>query len=53
MSAIHLEIRMDGDTPVGRACDEQGRSHEIAGWVSLIAVVDALLTQDPHTPDER
>lgn len=41
--AIHLDVRLDGGTPVGQACDERGHTREFAGWVGLVAAVDALL----------
>ncbi|MBP2368525.1 hypothetical protein [Pseudonocardia parietis] len=45
--AIHLEIRLDGESPVGRAYDERGGTREFAGWMGLVAVIDDLLGASP------
>ena len=57
-TAIHLEVRLDGDSPVGRAYDERGSAREFAGWMSLVAAIDDLMTTPPQgadsvPPDER
>jgi hypothetical protein len=43
-TAIHLEVRLDGELPVGRAYDDQGSIREFAGWTALVATIDDLLT---------
>lgn len=54
-SVIRLEIRLDGESPVGCARDEQGRSRDFAGWMGLVATIDGLLAAAPPAPapDER
>ncbi|MGQ0575785.1 MAG: hypothetical protein ACT4RN_16510 [Pseudonocardia sp.] len=56
--AIHLEIRLDGESPVGCAYDDRGSSRVFAGWVGLVATIDELLrtappASTPPSPDER
>jgi hypothetical protein len=43
-TAIRLEVWLDGESPIGRAYDEQGGSRAFAGWTSLVATIDDLLT---------
>jgi hypothetical protein len=57
-TAIHLEVRLVGDLPIGRAYDDQGSTREFAGWMALVAAIDDLLTitqpgSDLRSPDER
>ncbi|MDN5861762.1 MAG: hypothetical protein L0H84_24440 [Pseudonocardia sp.] len=48
--AIRLEIRLDGESPVGRAYDDRGGSNEFAGWMGLVAVIDDLMRAWPPDP---
>jgi hypothetical protein len=43
-TAIHLEVWLDGESPIGHAYDDQGSSRPFAGWTSLVATIDDLLT---------
>ncbi len=43
MTTIRMELRRDGDLPTGRACDDDGRVRDFAGWLGLIAAIDELL----------
>jgi len=43
MTTIRMELRRDGDFPTGRACDDDGRVRDFAGWLGLIAAIDELL----------
>lgn len=43
-TAIHLEVRLDGESPIGRAYDDRGSIREFAGWMGLVATIDDLLT---------
>lgn len=47
--AIRLELWLDGKSPIGRAYDEQGAVREFAGWTSLVATIDDLIT--PASPE--
>lgn len=55
---IRLEIRLDGERPVGRAY-ARGGSREFAGWLGLVATIEHLLTATPPpaesapAPEER
>ncbi len=57
-TVIHLEVWLDGESPVGRAYDDQGGTRPFAGWLALVATIDDLLAisqpgSDSHPPDER
>jgi hypothetical protein len=64
-TAIHLEVRLDGALPIGRAYDDRGSSREFAGWMALVATIDDFLTTatatatatatgtDTGSPDDR
>jgi len=41
---IHLEVRLDGDSPIGCAYDDDRRQRDFAGWIGLVAAVEELLT---------
>lgn len=43
---IRLEVRLDGDSPAGSATACGERSREFAGWLGLVAAIEALLTGD-------
>jgi hypothetical protein len=45
---ITLELRLDGDAPAGRASAPDREQREFAGWLGLIAAVDALAGADPR-----
>jgi hypothetical protein len=52
-TAIHLEVWLDGESPVGRAYDDDGTSRDFAGWTSLVATIDVLLTSSQPGSDAR
>ncbi len=41
---ITLELRLDGQSPIGRASTPGHREREFAGWLGLIAAIEALAT---------
>jgi hypothetical protein len=41
---ICLELHLEGDLPTGRASDGSGGEKDFAGWLGLVAAVDALLS---------
>jgi hypothetical protein len=43
---ICLELHLDGDLPTGRASDGSGGEKDFAGWLGLVAAVDALLSRE-------
>jgi hypothetical protein len=45
-TTIRMELRLDGDLPTGRACDDSGRMREFAGWLALVAAIDELLSPE-------
>jgi hypothetical protein len=49
-SVITLELRLDGQSrsPVGRASTPDNQERRFAGWLALIAAIDALATDDPN-----
>ena len=46
---IRLELRLDGQSPIGRASTRESGQREFAGWLGLIAAIDALATGDRET----
>lgn len=44
--AIRLELSLDGDSPAGSARVCGGPSREFAGWLGLVAAIEAILTAD-------
>ena len=54
---IRLELRLDGESPIGRASTPDGGERDFAGWLGLIAAIEALAARDRetgagHAPDE-
>jgi len=45
---ITLELRLDGQSPIGRASTPDHRQRAFAGWLGLIAAIEAVLA-DPDT----
>ena len=45
---IRLELTLDGDLPAGSATVCGGPSREFAGWLGLVAAIEAILTADPR-----
>jgi hypothetical protein len=50
---ITLELRLDGQSPIGRASTPDRRERAFAGWLWLIAAIEALATGDPDTPSQN
>jgi len=46
---IRLELRLEGESPIGRASTPDNRERGFAGWLSLIAAIEALAAGDPQT----
>jgi hypothetical protein len=49
---ITLELRLDNQSrsPVGRASTPDNQERRFAGWLALMAAIDALATDDPNPP---
>lgn len=43
---VRLELWLDGDSPTGRAIAHGEAARRFAGWVGLVAAVEALVTVD-------
>jgi len=43
MVVIRLELQLADDSLTGRASDGTGTSREFAGWMGLVAAIDALV----------
>lgn len=41
---IILELRVEGETLVGRVLDEDGGERPFDGWLGLVAAIDALVS---------
>jgi hypothetical protein len=41
---IGLEIRLAGDSVTGRASCDTGAARDFAGWIGLVAAIDALVS---------
>jgi hypothetical protein len=46
---IRLELRLDGESPIGRASTPDDGERDFAGWLGLIAAIEALATGDRET----
>jgi hypothetical protein len=46
---IRLELRLDGESPTGRASTPDNEERAFAGWLGLIAAIEALATGDRQT----
>jgi hypothetical protein len=46
---IRLELRLDGELPIGRASTAESGERRFAGWLGLIAAIDALAAGDRET----
>jgi hypothetical protein len=49
LTTICMELRLDGETPTGRASDDHGHVKHFAGWLGLVAAIDELLS-GPEEP---
>jgi hypothetical protein len=45
---VRLELRLDGDSPTGRAIGAGEEARRFAGWLGLMAAVEALVTGEPE-----
>ena len=43
---IHIELRLDGSSPTGRATTANGETRTFSGWLGLVSAVDALAGDD-------
>jgi hypothetical protein len=50
---ICLELRLEDDSPTGRASDGAGAAREFVGSMGLVAAIDALLREDSPAADSR
>ena len=49
--SIHLELRVgDDESLTGRATDCAGTARDFAGWLGLVATIDALVHDAPAAP---
>ncbi len=46
---ITLELRLDGQSPIGHASTPESGQRGFAGWLGLIAAIDALAAGDRDT----
>jgi hypothetical protein len=46
---IRLELRLDGESPIGRASTPDDGERDFAGWLGLIAAIEALAARDRET----
>jgi hypothetical protein len=46
---IRLELRLEGESPIGRASTPDNEERGFAGWLGLIAAIEALATGDRQT----
>jgi hypothetical protein len=51
---IRLELRLDGESPIGRASTPDDGERDFAGWLGLIAAIEALAERPEGdiAPDE-
>jgi hypothetical protein len=47
---IRLELDLADDSLTGRASDGTGAAREFAGWLGLVAAIDALLVRNAPVP---
>jgi hypothetical protein len=50
-AVIRIELQLADDSLTGRASDGAGAAKEFAGWLGLVAAIDALLPGDVPAPD--
>jgi hypothetical protein len=52
---IHLELRLDGAAPTGRARLAGGEPRPFSGWIGLVCTVETLITaeREPASPTAR
>jgi hypothetical protein len=43
---IHIELRLDGSSPTGRATTANGETRTFSGWLALVSAVDALVAEE-------
>jgi hypothetical protein len=43
---IHIELRLDGSSPTGRATAASGETRTFSGWLGLVSAVDALVAEE-------
>lgn len=48
---IRLELRLADQSVNGRAVDAAGKTREFAGWMGLVAAIDALASAAPSPAD--
>jgi hypothetical protein len=51
--SIWLELRFEGGSPSGHAVAGSGATRGFAGWLGLMAAVEALAGEDAPTPANR
>jgi hypothetical protein len=49
---VTLELRVEGDSLTGRASDGAGSVRSFAGWLGLVAAIDALVPPHDSTSSE-
>lgn len=40
---VCIRLRLEGESPKGRARDSSGRERDFSGWIGLVAAIDHLL----------
>ena len=51
--SIRLDVRFDGELPTGHVIAADGRTRRFAGWLGLMAAVEALATDGEPTGDQE
>jgi hypothetical protein len=50
---IRLELHLADDALTGRASDGTGPAREFAGWMGLVAAIDALVRRRSQAPKDE
>jgi len=50
---LMLELSRDGESLAGRVLTDAGAASDFAGWLGLVAAIDALVPQQTTRPPEE
>lgn len=51
--SLRLEVRFDDGSPTGHATATDGNSRRFAGWLALMAAIEALAPDEASPPTTR